>query len=377
MANERCPIVIPVLGMHRSGTSTVSRAINALGVDLGRDIIGPHPDNPKGLWENWLFVNINERLLENLGLKWHSVCLIEDDFLNTAATTALSLEARSQVLTEFAGIGCWGFKDPRTPRLLPFWQRVLGDIGADVRYVLALRHPLSVARSLVKREGFSLEKGLLLWLLHTIPAVVQTVGQPRVVVDYDRLFENPRRELIRISERLGLPEPQPVDLKAYEEEFLDPSLRHTIFHEADLEGVVGGDDLSVQLYSLLRQVAADEIDIDSFQERVQEMWQVLRAQRIVYNYAKLVDEELAKKDEELAKRDEELQRVKEEALLEQKQLEVQISGLGNRLNSIYQSDGWKLLSKYYRLRDTIVPSSLITSARQAKSKARDYHRDKE
>ena len=53
------PRTICILGMHRSGTSTVARAVNLLGVSLGEDakMMPPSPDNPEGYWEH---VEIND-----------------------------------------------------------------------------------------------------------------------------------------------------------------------------------------------------------------------------------------------------------------------------------------------------------------------------
>ena len=41
-----------VLGMHRSGTSALTRVLNLLGVALGDDLMPPGPDNPLGFWEH-------------------------------------------------------------------------------------------------------------------------------------------------------------------------------------------------------------------------------------------------------------------------------------------------------------------------------------
>ena len=39
---------IIVLGMHRSGTSALTRVLNLLGVELGTNFVPPDWDNPKG-----------------------------------------------------------------------------------------------------------------------------------------------------------------------------------------------------------------------------------------------------------------------------------------------------------------------------------------
>ena len=51
---DRSPVAadagLLVLGMHRSGTSMFTRALNLLGMELGQPLMAPQPDNPKGFW---------------------------------------------------------------------------------------------------------------------------------------------------------------------------------------------------------------------------------------------------------------------------------------------------------------------------------------
>ncbi len=57
---------ICILGMHRSGTSTVARTINLLGAYLGEDekMMPPSPNNPEGYWEHMELFNLHVRLLQ-------------------------------------------------------------------------------------------------------------------------------------------------------------------------------------------------------------------------------------------------------------------------------------------------------------------------
>ena len=57
--------------MHRSGTSTLTRALPVLGVDIGQLHLA-RLDNPRGFFEHPQFVEINERLLQALGGDWKS-----------------------------------------------------------------------------------------------------------------------------------------------------------------------------------------------------------------------------------------------------------------------------------------------------------------
>ena len=59
------PVAVLVLGMHRSGTSAVTRVLNLLGAELGDDLMPAGSDNPGGFWEYRGVVELHERLLAN------------------------------------------------------------------------------------------------------------------------------------------------------------------------------------------------------------------------------------------------------------------------------------------------------------------------
>src|SRR5262249_18438336 len=151
---------------------------------------------------------------------------------------------------DFGGASCGCVKDPRITRLLPFWDEVLDD--ADLGYAIALRNPVSVARSLGARNGFSAEKSYLLWLLHMVAAMLGTRGRRRVVVDYDEMLANPGAQLSRIAKVLGLRRPTPAAIAEYADAFLSPLLRHSGHTGEDLRGDSRASALVVQAYELLR-----------------------------------------------------------------------------------------------------------------------------
>src|SRR6185312_7034486 len=60
---ESMPLCIA--GMHRSGTSMVTRLLNLCGLEIGRqsDLLRPRSSNPEGFWENRRFIRINDAVL--------------------------------------------------------------------------------------------------------------------------------------------------------------------------------------------------------------------------------------------------------------------------------------------------------------------------
>jgi hypothetical protein len=59
--------VVPVLGMHRSGTSMFTRALNLMGLALGEPLMQPQDENSNGFWKNELFYDVDLLLLHEMG----------------------------------------------------------------------------------------------------------------------------------------------------------------------------------------------------------------------------------------------------------------------------------------------------------------------
>src|SRR5262245_37033824 len=55
------PLTIVVLGMHRSGTSCITRMVNLSGAFLGGPVVSANPSNRTGHWESVEGVAINDR----------------------------------------------------------------------------------------------------------------------------------------------------------------------------------------------------------------------------------------------------------------------------------------------------------------------------
>lgn len=122
MAQKEKSRAIIVLGMHRSGTSLVARGLYALDVEMGNSLLQPLHDNPKGFWEDKEIVRINDALLAIHGRKWDSIEWDEISKYAGRKYEKLRKAARSHIQDNYISSKLWGFKDPRTVRLLGFWR---------------------------------------------------------------------------------------------------------------------------------------------------------------------------------------------------------------------------------------------------------------
>ena len=257
MKNAQNSKVICVLGMHCSGTSAVARGLLAMDVALGDKLsIEPAFDNLKGFWEDREIVSLNERLLDKLGMNWHSLKLIEPFQWETPEVLSIKLEAIELIRNRFGKYSIWGFKDPRTSRLLPFWKSVFAHIGVKDNYLMVIRNPISVARSLLKRNNIPFEKSHLLWLIHYLFAISEIKDKLFAIVDYDNLLAEPITNFQRIAAKLNIPLNSSINnqLKEYAEDFISQELCHTHFSIEDVNLDLKMPELTKKLYKILYEL---------------------------------------------------------------------------------------------------------------------------
>lgn len=216
-----------VLGMHRSGTSAIARAISLTGFALPRTLMQPTAANKEGFWESDVLMDIHERILKACGSRWSSRAPLRADPLKVARANGLYDELRRAIATEFGDAERIVLKCPRLSRLVPLYDELLAQAGYRVSPVLALRNPTEVARSLAVRDCFSPGKGLGLWLRYTLEAERSTRGRPRAVISYDDLMADSHAVAHRAAIHLGEPWPQfGRDTVEQVRAALRPSLRH-------------------------------------------------------------------------------------------------------------------------------------------------------
>lgn len=139
--------VVCVLGMHRSGTSLITRVTNLLGVYLGREdlLLEPKADNPTGFWEHQLVKDLNEEILSRFGGSWHEPPEFPAGWESSPALGDLRQRARKLMEGEFGSQPLWGWKDPRTCLTLPLWQRVLPPMMTALGTAAVTRSGITVA----------------------------------------------------------------------------------------------------------------------------------------------------------------------------------------------------------------------------------------
>ncbi len=233
-----------VLGMHRSGTSAVAGVLNLLGVYLGGDLYAPHAGvNEKGYWEHSDIVDLHDLMLLALDSSWDDILPLPERWWNDPIIAPFYVKLLHYVYRDFSNISIWGLKDPRMCRLLPLWFSIFKEAGVEPVFIIVIRNPIGVAKSLEKRDHFTIEKSLSLWLLHILTAEHETRHYRRAFINYDELLLNPEVILTQLEDALQLSWPNPVTpIMPAIKDFLSPQLRHhietSIPRETNLEKLV-------------------------------------------------------------------------------------------------------------------------------------------
>ena len=193
---------IAITGMHRSGTSMITRGLHESGLSLlgGDDrLIDAADDNPEGFWENKHIVECNDALLEAAGGSWDN----PPDLLPQAIDDPRLTDLADRATEALAGLrrhDHWGFKDPRTCLTASYWL----DLQSDLRFIVCVRHPLEVALSLRRRNQNSYSLGLALWERYYTAVLDAVPPDRRIITHFDTYFVDPEAEFARLCDFVGL-----------------------------------------------------------------------------------------------------------------------------------------------------------------------------
>lgn len=191
MNNSKC---FAVIGLHRSGTSTVAGILHKLGVSMGEVLLKPQKSNPKGFYEDVEFLNIHQQILP----KW------KEDIIN------LDLEyiaAYKELISHREKKNIWGVKDPRFCFIFDLFEECL-DPTTELNVINVHRDLPSVAKSMSARQfDFPVAEALKLCkeLQSSKEKFLDKSRGKIITIDYNMLIRNKEKEIKKIADFSDLP----------------------------------------------------------------------------------------------------------------------------------------------------------------------------
>jgi len=255
-AFQRQKVCIIVCGMHRAGTSAVTRVLNLLGAEVAQELVQAQPDNIRGYWEPSAAVRIHNQMLEALGSSSSDPLPLPADWLTSTFAQQARLQLADMINAEFAASRLFVVKDPRVSRILPLWLELLDDLDIETVVVIPFRNPLEVAASLKDRDGMSLKSSLLLYIYSYLGTEAASRGRRRCFVRYDQLLDDWHELDRKLRGILGSRLP-PVSLEQSSEieRFLTPGLYHHRHSRNELVRMPGVPAIAIELFDLLNDAA--------------------------------------------------------------------------------------------------------------------------
>lgn len=226
-----------VLGIHRSGTSMVAGMLHHLGVSMGDVLINADKYNPKGYFEDLVFVKINEDILTVAGGSWdvppsrYQINQVWGTIPKDEIPWKFLEDRRLSVLDRMKGEvslrnntnRIWGFKDPRTVLTLEAWMPLL----SQPKLIIVYRNFDSIVNSLYNRENT--EKTSVGKFVGRVEMLVATYFfrlkdimrkyPDHFIIQYEYALNNPTLVAMRLANYLEVPcTPEAVGI-------VDPGIR--------------------------------------------------------------------------------------------------------------------------------------------------------
>jgi len=187
-----------VLGMHRAGTSMLSRVLSLLLHYEGSSHAGR--GNPAGHWEDLSMRTSLNGLLRSVGGSWWLPPPVDTDWSNSAIPSLAKVRAQKALAQRREPI--WVWKDPRISITLGFW--LSQPRFSEATIVVGLRSPSSVARSLERRNRMPQSVGLKLWDHYYRSICMQSAGREVLWWCAEDLVQSTEESISGLARQLSL-----------------------------------------------------------------------------------------------------------------------------------------------------------------------------
>lgn len=249
------PVILFVLGMGRSGTSALARALSLSGGALPPTLLPADDGNPTGYWEPQDALRLNDEFLARHGSAFLDPTLrLQSEPVVSSGERDAYLKEIKAFLQGLPQAPVHIIKDPRITALSDFWFDAARQIGFRPTVVVSVRHPEEASASQAALCRISVELATTLWLKYNLLAERHSRGLSRVFIEYSNFLRDWRAEVARIRAALAIE--LTVRDEAAIDRFLSPQLQRQRHGERPAE--IFGEQWLSRVYSALSAAARDE-----------------------------------------------------------------------------------------------------------------------
>ena len=282
MPTSSTPLVL-VSGSGRSGTSSLAGTLKRLGLHVPQPEVEASETNPRGFYEPQWVIDFHKRHLKELALfnidSRPAAVDIVARHVETGVPTGELHEWLSGQLAEHDHAGDQiVVKDPHAFWFAQVWEVVSAELGADLRWLTALRHPAEVvgSRDIAYLSSQSEELRLTKetsnvagWVHAALLTEQAGRGSKRAFVRYVDLLADWRAALAPVQQQLELD--FNADLSASPEhrdhhpvdDFIEPSMRKSQLTWDDVRTPDWLRDMAEEVWQLLGVLTTTPHDVDT------------------------------------------------------------------------------------------------------------------
>jgi hypothetical protein len=229
------------------------------GWDAPIDLMPPTEPNQKGFWESLGLYLINDNFFNELGTTWHSIDALPNGWEDLPQTKTWREKVLRHLKKVFYKASHPMIKDPRFCILMQGLAPWLESDLIELCFLLPVRHPFEVARSLEIAQHISMANGIRLWLNHVFSSERVSRGYPRLIVRFDKILSNPQEVLECCKTVLKSAN---IDFRLDDSPIIDKSLRHQ-----HIESVRTDVERTTVMIETEREIASKLFDLLAYSDK--------------------------------------------------------------------------------------------------------------
>jgi hypothetical protein len=263
--------LVLVSGSGRSGTSSLAGSLKRLGLHVPQPEVEASETNPRGFYEPQWVIDFHKGYLKQLAM--HNIDSRPDApaLVAELAATGEPQQRLKEWLSGQLDEPRLVVKDPHAFWFADVWTEVCADLGIDLKWLTALRHPAEVvgSRDIAYLQSQSEELRLVKetsnvagWVNAALLTERAGRGTSRSFIRYGDLLADWRAALARAGDQLAIT--YDADLSDHAphavDEFIEPSMRKSQLTWDDLHLPAHLRETAQEVWDLLGRLVEDPAD---------------------------------------------------------------------------------------------------------------------